>query len=196
MPTLHGGVFYKLNKQCICRCQSQIHSIIASPHWKCSTSATNQVHPRHAPLPIPDKKRVNNHSVHRIDRNDRNDRGTFAPWQHRSVTLHDQCYTLPEMIVARIESATNAKIESLSTALPQTAPFRHHDDSDSAAFPEIHGADTAALSALAPSAYHQVTISGDGHAVDHAMAIYMHYFQVHRLSAATLSVSTLCDAAQ
>merc|ERR1711971_237743 len=80
---------------------------------------------RTSALPIPGKKYNNNNDNHRNTNRSSSAPSTsgtptIAPWQQRSITLHDQCYKLPELMLARIESVSNAKIETHSTPSPHT----------------------------------------------------------------------------
>eukprot|EP01084_Bolivina_argentea_P216596 367926_1 len=116
-------------------------------------------------LPIPGKKYNNENKITKQPQQSQ----SFAPWQQRSITLHDQSYKLPDLIIARIESISNAKIETLSTVTKQKINTNEEEQ-------ELYG-NTSLLSSFYPSQYYQTTISGDGNAVDIAMQIYIHYSQ-------------------
>ena len=127
-----------------------------------------------ASLPIPGKKYQNNNAIALSNTDKRSPSASYAPWQHRSVTLYDQCYKLPQLIIARIESISNARIDTISTITPQQTDINNNPNINE---PEIYG-NTSSLSSFYPTEYFQVTITGDGNAVDHAMQIYIYYSQV------------------
>ena len=83
-------------------------------------------------------------------------------------------YKLPQLIIARIEAISNAKIDIISTQSPQTDI---HDKNTNLPSPQLYG-NTSSLSSYYPSQYFQVTINGDSNAVDTAIQTYIWYSQV------------------
>ena len=151
-------------------------------HRFSTTTAVKQCIRHKSTLPIPGKRYQKGDNSVALTRHNKpaptspTPGSAYPPWQHRSVTLHDQCYKLPQLIIARIESISNAKIETISTITPQKTDVNNNPNINDSEL-EIFG-NTSSLSAFFPSEYFQVTITGDGNAVDHAMQIYIYYSQV------------------